>query len=44
LIAVIATIPVAALSYYLIERPFLSMRVRYLRTSGEAAGATDKGR
>jgi peptidoglycan/LPS O-acetylase OafA/YrhL len=29
-IVLLATIPVAALSYYIIERPFLSMRVRYI--------------
>jgi peptidoglycan/LPS O-acetylase OafA/YrhL len=29
-IVLLATIPVAATSYYIIERPFLSMRVRYI--------------
>jgi peptidoglycan/LPS O-acetylase OafA/YrhL len=30
-IVLLAAIPVAAVSYYVIERPFLSMRVRYLK-------------
>ncbi|HEY5066245.1 MAG TPA: acyltransferase [Xanthobacteraceae bacterium] len=42
LVAFFAVLPVAAASYYVLERPFLELRVRYLRPSANENPATKR--